>query len=89
VDTVRKQRPPWSSTPHYWICIQPGFPLAIAVHTAESGGFGATRESRAYHCQRLTGYQMALRKLPTKMYPGFGLSMLDRAVKDFSLHDVF
>jgi hypothetical protein len=26
---------------------------------------------------------MALRKLPTKMYPGFGLSMLDRAVKEF------
>jgi len=26
---------------------------------------------------------MALKKLPTKMYPGFGLSMLDRAVKEF------
>jgi hypothetical protein len=24
-----------------------------------------------------------MRKLPTKMYPGFGLSMLDRAVKEF------
>jgi hypothetical protein len=26
---------------------------------------------------------MILKKLPTKMYPGFGLSMLDRAVKEF------
>lgn len=26
---------------------------------------------------------MALQKLPAKMYPGFGLSMLDRAVKEF------
>lgn len=26
---------------------------------------------------------VALEKLPTKMYPGFGLSMLDRAVKEF------
>src|SRR5688572_4381316 len=26
---------------------------------------------------------MALTKLPTKMYPGFGLSMLDRAVKEY------
>jgi HNH endonuclease len=26
---------------------------------------------------------MHLRKLPAKMYPGFGLSMLDRAVKEF------
>lgn len=26
---------------------------------------------------------MGLKKLPTKMYPGFGLSMLDRAVKEF------
>lgn len=26
---------------------------------------------------------MPLHKLPAKMYPGFGLSMLDRAVKGF------
>jgi len=26
---------------------------------------------------------MSLAKLPTEMYPGFGLSMLDRAVKEF------
>ena len=26
---------------------------------------------------------MALAKLPTKMYPGFGISMLDRAVKEY------
>lgn len=26
---------------------------------------------------------MPLQKLPTKMYPGFGLSMLDRAVKEY------
>jgi hypothetical protein len=26
---------------------------------------------------------MPLHKLPTKMCPGFGLSMLDRAVKEF------